>query len=181
MRFEDIANVGHANHDALQKSRREHAEQNPQVCASAGQRLFFTCWTRKEAFIKATGDGLSRPLDSFVVTFLPQDPPAVFQAQDAQSPIEGWTLIPLEPGPDYVAALVVAAIGSEVNLKVFVTHFGNFVSYFDRILTLEKGRLVEDGTHDDSLRGLGRRACRREGVLQPAGQRSHAGKGQSAA
>ncbi|MCW5848755.1 MAG: 4'-phosphopantetheinyl transferase superfamily protein [Anaerolineae bacterium] len=87
----------------------ETARLRPFLVTSSGQRLFFTCWTRKEAFIKATGDGLSRPLDSFVVTFLPQDPPAVFQAQDAQSPIEGWTLIPLEPGPDYVAALVVAA------------------------------------------------------------------------
>jgi phosphonate transport system permease protein len=37
----------------------------------------------------------------------------------------------------FLAALMVAAIGSEVNLKTFVTHFGNFVSYFDRILTLE--------------------------------------------
>src|SRR5499427_2416861 len=37
----------------------------------------------------------------------------------------------------FVVALVAAAIGSEVNLKTFVTHFGNFVSYFDRILTLD--------------------------------------------
>src|SRR5215468_9234478 len=37
----------------------------------------------------------------------------------------------------FVVALVVAAIGAEVNLKTFVTHFGNFVSYFDRILTLD--------------------------------------------
>src|SRR5215470_9452345 len=37
----------------------------------------------------------------------------------------------------FMAALVVAAIGSEVNLKTLFTYFGNFVSYFDRILTLE--------------------------------------------
>jgi phosphonate transport system permease protein len=37
----------------------------------------------------------------------------------------------------FLAALVVAAIGAEVNLKTFVAHFGNFVSYFDRILTLD--------------------------------------------
>src|SRR5215475_1574510 len=37
----------------------------------------------------------------------------------------------------FLVALVVAAIGAEVNLKTFVAHFGNFVSYFDRILTLD--------------------------------------------
>ena len=37
----------------------------------------------------------------------------------------------------FLAALTVAAIGAEVNLKTFITYFGNFVSYFDRIFTLE--------------------------------------------
>lgn len=40
------------------------------------------------------------------------------------------------------AALVIAAIGAEVNLRTFFTYFGNFVSYFDRILTLEDGTRV---------------------------------------
>lgn len=42
----------------------------------------------------------------------------------------------------FFAALVIAAIGAEVNLKTFFTYFGNFVSYFDRILTLEDGTRV---------------------------------------
>jgi phosphonate transport system permease protein len=42
----------------------------------------------------------------------------------------------------FFAALVVAAIGAEVNLRTFFTYFGNFVSYFDRILTLENGARV---------------------------------------
>src|ERR1700755_2822813 len=37
----------------------------------------------------------------------------------------------------FLAALALAAIGSEVNLKTLFTYFGNFVSYFDRIFTLE--------------------------------------------
>jgi len=40
------------------------------------------------------------------------------------------------------AALVVAAIGAEVNLRTFFTYFGNFLSYFDRIFTLEDGTRV---------------------------------------
>jgi phosphonate transport system permease protein len=42
----------------------------------------------------------------------------------------------------FLAALVVAAFGAEVNLRTLFTYFGNFVSYFDRILTLEDGTRV---------------------------------------
>jgi phosphonate transport system permease protein len=42
----------------------------------------------------------------------------------------------------FLAALVVAAIGAEVNLRTLFSYFGNFVSYFDRILTLEDGTRV---------------------------------------
>jgi phosphonate transport system permease protein len=42
----------------------------------------------------------------------------------------------------FFAALVIAAVGAEVNLRTFFTYFGNFVSYFDRILTLENGSRV---------------------------------------
>jgi phosphonate transport system permease protein len=42
----------------------------------------------------------------------------------------------------FFAALVVAAIGAEVNVPTFFAYFGNFVSYFDRILTLESGARV---------------------------------------
>ena len=42
----------------------------------------------------------------------------------------------------FIAALVVAGIGAEVNLRTLFTYFGNFVSYFDRILTLDSGQRV---------------------------------------
>jgi phosphonate transport system permease protein len=42
----------------------------------------------------------------------------------------------------FFAALVVASIGAEVNLRTFFAHFENFVSYFDRIFTLENGSRV---------------------------------------
>jgi phosphonate transport system permease protein len=42
----------------------------------------------------------------------------------------------------FFAALALAAVGAEVNLRTFFNHFGNFVSYFDRILTLEDGTRV---------------------------------------
>lgn len=42
----------------------------------------------------------------------------------------------------FVAALAVAAVGAEVNLRTFFTYFGHFVGYFDRILTLDNGHRV---------------------------------------
>ncbi len=42
----------------------------------------------------------------------------------------------------FLVCLVVAAVGAEVNLRTFFTYFGNFASYFDRILTLEDGTRV---------------------------------------
>jgi phosphonate transport system permease protein len=42
----------------------------------------------------------------------------------------------------FFAALVLAAVGAEVNLRTFFTYFGNFVGYFDRIFTLENGARV---------------------------------------
>ena len=42
----------------------------------------------------------------------------------------------------FLAALIIAAVGAEVNLRTLFTYFGNFVSYFDRIFTLESGARV---------------------------------------
>jgi phosphonate transport system permease protein len=42
----------------------------------------------------------------------------------------------------FFAALLIASVGADVNLRMFFTHFGNFVSYFDRIATLENGARV---------------------------------------
>jgi 4'-phosphopantetheinyl transferase len=61
-------------------------------------RGFFTVWTRKEAFIKALGDGLQRPRDSFTVTCRR----ARVAARRA-----GWTLRDVPVPPGYLAALAV--------------------------------------------------------------------------
>ena len=42
----------------------------------------------------------------------------------------------------FAAALALAAVGAEVNLRTLFTYFGNFVSYFDRIFTLDSGQRV---------------------------------------
>jgi 4'-phosphopantetheinyl transferase len=65
---------------------------------------FFRCWTRKEAYIKAIGDGLSMNLDAFQVTLLPQDPPRLASAKNTQDDW-AWILHHLDPAPGYVGAL----------------------------------------------------------------------------
>lgn len=74
----------------------------------AWREAFFNCWTRKEAFIKVTGEGLSRALDSFEVSLLPGDPPRLLRVDDDRDPGRRFTLIAFDPGAGFAAALVVA-------------------------------------------------------------------------
>ena len=66
---------------------------------------FFKCWTRKEAFIKVIGLGLSQPLDKFDVTLVPEQPAALLWVSDDDA--SRWSLYDLEVGGDYAGALAV--------------------------------------------------------------------------
>ena len=70
-------------------------------------RAFFDCWTRKEAYIKARGDGLWLPLDRFEVSLAPGEPAALLATHDDPAEAARWPLRELHPGPGYAAALAV--------------------------------------------------------------------------
>lgn len=71
----------------------------------AREEAFFRCWTRKEAYIKAVGNGLYLPLDQFQVTLLTDDPPRFVHIGKSAKAGDEWTLQNLEPAPGYVGAL----------------------------------------------------------------------------
>lgn len=74
----------------------------PQHERTAG---FYNCWTRKEAFVKAQGEGLSYPLQKFDVSLAPGEPARLLHVAD--NDVDRWTLQELPIDPNYVAALAV--------------------------------------------------------------------------
>lgn len=86
-------------------------------------RGFFNCWTRKEAYIKARGEGLSLPLDRFDVSLTPGEPAALLRvgnsnaevddeiADDGKLEASRWSLKELSPGSSYAAAVAVQGYG----------------------------------------------------------------------
>lgn len=72
---------------------------------SERQEAFFACWTRKEAYLKAAGMGLSLPLDSFRVSVSPHAQPQLYGAEGE------WTLFDLQPPVGYCGAVAVGGRG----------------------------------------------------------------------
>jgi 4'-phosphopantetheinyl transferase len=80
---------------------------------------FYNCWTRKEAYIKATGKGLSQPLDSFDVTLTPGKPPRLLRVEGEPEAPQRWTIFDLPVPSDYKAALAVEHPGCTLNMWQF--------------------------------------------------------------
>jgi len=68
---------------------------------------FFACWTRKEAFLKATGEGLSFPLKNFSVSVQPDSNPKLEEVNEDTNVGKQWFLADLHVGVDYRAALAI--------------------------------------------------------------------------
>ncbi len=67
---------------------------------------FFNCWTRKEAYIKAVGVGLSIPLDSFDVEFGPGKQARLLEIRGGLERASAWWMSSLDAGDGYAAAVV---------------------------------------------------------------------------
>jgi 4'-phosphopantetheinyl transferase len=73
---------------------------------------FFRCWTRKEAFIKATGRGLSQALDGFDVTLGPGVEAELLRVEDDDA--SRWSMCDIDVGQDYAAALAIEGTVSNI-------------------------------------------------------------------
>jgi 4'-phosphopantetheinyl transferase len=85
-------------------------DEQRQLAAIAPEQkpeAFFRCWTRKEAYIKATGDGLSLPLSQFDVSVEIGGPNALLATRPDDSEAQHWHLQGVPAGPGYAAALCV--------------------------------------------------------------------------
>jgi len=73
---------------------------------SLQKKAFFDCWTRKEAYVKARGEGLSIPLHQFDVSVAPDKPAQLISSREKSALIAQWTVQDLFIGDQYSAALV---------------------------------------------------------------------------
>ena len=89
-------------------SRREVMMLRTVTEGAAWRRAFFNCWTRKEAYIKARGEGLSYPLDGFAVSLVPGEPASLIQVENDPVECSRWSLYEVSAAPGYVGALAVA-------------------------------------------------------------------------
>ncbi len=105
------------NAESVTREIAEHCfsalEVQTLLALPTGQRAeaFFSCWTRKEAYIKALGEGLSVPLDSFVVAFAPGIPAALLDVKIDDTEVQRWSVYNIEVTEGYKAALVVEGKG----------------------------------------------------------------------
>ena len=85
------------------------AERACLITLSPAERVpaFYRCWTRKEAYLKACGAGMSMRLDSFEVSLAPGDPAALLQSARGADEPERWRLVDLFAGTGFSAALAV--------------------------------------------------------------------------
>lgn len=105
--------------DAEQIAKRFFSPQEYAVlrdlAPSQKQAAFFNCWTRKEAYVKAVGDGLSLPLDGFDVSLSPGEPARLLSIKGDPQSAAHWFLQDLNPVPGYVGAIAVEGFGFSIS------------------------------------------------------------------
>jgi 4'-phosphopantetheinyl transferase len=107
----DVAATDIADRFFSENERNALAGLEPAVQCDA----FFACWTRKEAYIKAQGDGLSLPLAAFDVTLVPDEQARLTGTRPDPAEASRWSLHDLPVGNGYKAALAIQ--GTDRQLK----------------------------------------------------------------
>lgn len=116
--IEAIREVGDA--DAIVSHFFSRREQEAYLALDPGEKMlgFFNCWTRKEAFLKALGHGLSDPLDCFDVSLAPGEPAKILRVKNTPGCDSGWRMDSFCPLPGFVAAVVTECRGPGLKAAV---------------------------------------------------------------
>ena len=103
----DVEYVRAFNHDAFAERYFTPGETASLLAVPEGQRteVFFHAWTRKEAFLKATGEGLALGLERIEVALVPWEPARLVLLDGCPQRASEWSLSHLSPAEGYVGAL----------------------------------------------------------------------------
>jgi len=93
-------------------SEREKAMLNA-LPAEQRREAFFNCWTRKEAYLKATGEGIADALPQIEVSLAPGHPAQLFSIGGDAQAASLWSIHALEPASGFIGALAVKANDSK--------------------------------------------------------------------
>jgi 4'-phosphopantetheinyl transferase len=85
------------------------------LCEGNRKKAFFNCWTRKEAYLKGIGAGLSHPLNKFDVTLTPGAPARLLRVEGDSKATSHWSIQDLEPAAGVAAAFAVEGRGWRVH------------------------------------------------------------------
>lgn len=91
------------------------------VPGAGRQQAFYNGWTRKEAYIKAIGNGLTYPLDSFRVSLIPGEPARLIEVATDPDEAARWKMTAVYPGEGYTGALI--AEGQDWTLETWAFDF----------------------------------------------------------
>lgn len=112
----DMAGIAHRFFSRQEYCEFRNVSRNEKLSA------FYNCWTRKEAFVKASGNGLSQPLDTFSVSLIPGQPARVVSIEEEQCPPDAWTLIDLVTPPGYIAAFACQGQNIQIDQMQTIDH-----------------------------------------------------------
>ena len=109
-------------YEKLAKRFFSEAEHAAIMLLPLGERVaaFFATWTRKEAFVKATGKGIAFGLSEFDVNILPYEPPAMLVTRWNPADVSKWLMANIETYKNYIATL--AADGGEFQMRLWLAN-----------------------------------------------------------
>ena len=98
--------------DSIARRFFSEKESNTYFGLDPGDRPlgFFNCWTRKEAFVKALGEGLGFRLDRFDVSLAPGAPARLLRVDEDPGERCGWALSGFALQSGFVGAVVTQAV-----------------------------------------------------------------------